>query len=243
MAFSSGGRATASTRPSFVAPRSFFNWGRGAREAETPPPQVQFRYHDVEPPFPMSLVANTHLGGRELRCCYKATVDGFSATDFHRRCDFKGPCVVVGYTDGGSGGAGFRFGGFIPEGYRSTDDYYDTLDAFLFYWPEAAAAEAEQPVVLPKVGGSGAALFDYARGGPQFGADGLLVGPPLTAVMGVFTGPDSSAGVGDLRSARSRLGLSYARRADGKESLFGDEGRAELAEVLVFCSPQIASLY
>jgi len=87
-------------------------------------------------------------------------VDGFSATDFHRRCDFKGPCVVVGYTDGGSGGAGFRFGGFIPEGYRSTDDYYDTLDAFLFYWPEAAAAEAEQPVVLPKVGGSGAALFD-----------------------------------------------------------------------------------
>ena len=182
---------------------------------------------------------------RELKCCYKATVDGFSATDFHRRCDFKGPCVVVGYT-----GGGFRFGGFSPEGYRSTDDYYDTLDAFLFYWPEELAAPAEsteasppQPVVLPKVGGSGAALFDYSRGGPQFGADGLLIGPPVTAVMGEFTGPDSSAGVGDLRSARSRLGLSYARRPDGKESLFGDEGRAQLAEVLVFCNPQIASLY
>jgi hypothetical protein len=80
-------------------------------------------------------------------------------------------------------------------------------------------------------------------GGPQFGADGLLIGPPLTAVMGVFTGPDSSAGVGNLRSARSRLGLSYARRPDGKRSLFGDEGRAQLAEVLVFCNPQIASLY
>jgi len=184
---------------------------------------------------------------RELKCCYKATVDGFSATDFHRRCDFKGPCVVVGYTDGG-----FRFGGFSPEGYRSTDDYYDKLDAFLFYWPDelalAAPAEATEaspppPVVLPKVGGSGAALFDYSRGGPQFGADGLLIGPPLTAVMGVFTGPDSSAGVGNLRSARSRLGLSYARRPDGKRSLFGDEGRAQLAEVLVFCNPQIASLY
>lgn len=237
MAFMASGRAMASTRPSFVTPRSFFNWGKGAGGAESPPPppQLKFQYHDVELPFPMSLVANTHLRGRELKCCYKATVDGFSATDFHRRCDFKGPCVVVGYTDGG-----FRFGGFSPEGYRSTDDYYDTLDAFLFYWPEAAA---EAPVVLPKVGGSGAALFDYSRGGPQFGADGLLVGPPLTAVMGVFTGPDSSAGVGDLRSARSRLGLSYARRADGKESLFGDDGRAEVAEVLVFCSPQIASLY
>jgi len=84
-------------------------------------------------------------------------VDGFSATDFHRRCDFKGPCVVVGYTD-----CGFRFGGFSPEGYRSTDDYYDTLDAFLFYWPNdelalAAPAEATEaspplPVLLPLVG-------------------------------------------------------------------------------------------
>jgi hypothetical protein len=35
------------------------------------------------------------------------------------------------------------------------DDYYDTLDAFLFYLPDPEAA----PVVeLPKVGGSGAAL-------------------------------------------------------------------------------------
>ncbi|CAL4981495.1 unnamed protein product [Urochloa decumbens] len=246
-AFMAGGRAKASssTRPSFVTPRSFFNWGKGKDTggAKSPPPpsQLKFQYHDVELPFPMSLVANTHLRGRELKCCYKATVDGFSATDFHRRCDFKGPCVVVGYT--ATAGGGLKFGGFSPEGYRSTDDYYDTLDAFLFYWPEPESSSSPAPVVLPKVGGSGAALFDYTRGGPQFGADGLLIGPPLTAVMGVFTGPDSSAGVGDLRSARSRLGLSYARRPDGKESLFGDEGRAELAEVLVFCSPQIASLY
>jgi hypothetical protein len=239
MAFMASGRVTmAPTRASFVTPRSFFNWGRGAKEADTPPPP-QFQYHDVERPFPMSLVANTHLRSRELSCCYRATVDGFGATDFHRRCDFKGPCVVVGYT---AGAGSVRFGGFSPEGYRSTDDYYDTLDAFLFYWPAVTDDEAG-PVVLPKVGGSGAALFDYARGGPQFGADGLLIGPPLTAVMGVFTGPDASVGVGDLRRARSRLGLSYARRADGKESLFGDDSKADLDEVLVFCSPQIASMY
>ncbi|CAO2148496.1 unnamed protein product [Urochloa humidicola] len=247
-AFMASGKAMPSSRPSFVTPRSLFNWGKGkgAAGADSPVPQLKFEYHDVDLPFPMSLVANTHLRGRELKCCYKATVDGFSATDFHRRCDFKGPCVVLGYT----AGAGLKFGGFNPEGYRSTDDYYDTLDAFLFYWPpegveaaESSSSSSPAPVVLRKVGGSGAALFDYTRGGPQFGADGLLIGPPLTAVMGVFTGPDSSAGVGDLRSARSRLGLSYARRPDGKESLFGDETRAELAEVLVFCSPEIASLY
>lgn len=174
--------------------------------------------------------------GRELRCCYKASIDGFSATDFHNFCDFKGPCVIIGYTN-----KSFKFGAFNPEGYRSTDDYYDSFDAFLFYWTDNAVAD--EPIVLPKVGGSGAALFDYARGGPQFGADGLLIGPPLAPVMGGFAGPDTNSGVGDLRQAKSRLGLSYAKRKDGKESLFGDESRAVLDEVQVFCSPQIASLY
>lgn len=145
--------------------------------------------------------------------------------------------MIIGRTD-----RNFKFGAFNPEGYRSTDDYYDTFDAFLFYWAEEGDERAG-PVVLPKVGGSGAALFDYARGGPQFGADGLLIGPPLAPVMGGFAGPDTNSGVGDLRQAKSRLGLSYAKRKDGKESIFGDESRATIEEVQVFCSPQIASLY
>lgn len=145
--------------------------------------------------------------------------------------------MIIGYTN-----KSLKFGGFNPEGYRSTDDYYDTFDAFLFYWIDNAKAE-DGPIVLPKVGGSGAALFDYARGGPQFGADGLLIGPPLAPVMGGFAGPDTNSGIGDLRQAKSRLGLSYAKREDGKDSLFGDEYKATLEEVQVFCSPQIASLY
>lgn len=142
--------------------------------------------------------------------------------------------MIIGYTN-----KNFKFGAFNPEGYRSTDDYYDTFDPFLFYWTDIEA----EPIVLPKVGGSGAALFDYARGGPQFGADGLLIGPPLAPVMGGFAGPDTNSGIGDLRQAKSRLGLSYAKREDGKESIFGDESRAVLQEVEVFCSPKIASLY
>lgn len=145
--------------------------------------------------------------------------------------------MIIGYTN-----KSFKFGAFNPEGYRSTDDYYDTFDAFLFYWADNANPD-DEPVVLPKVGGSGAALFDYARGGPQFGADGLLIGPPLAPVMGGFAGPDTNSGVGDLRQAKSRLGLSYAKRKDGKASIFGDEYKATLEEVQVFCSPQIASLY
>ncbi|KAJ4957688.1 hypothetical protein NE237_024799 [Protea cynaroides] len=122
----------------------------------------------------------------------------------------RGPCVVVGYTT-----KFFKFGAFNPEGNRSTDDYYGTFDGFLFYWKDDKEIE---PVILPKVGGSGAALFDYARGGPQFGADGLLIGPPLAPVMGGFAGPDTNSGIGNLRQAKSRLGLSYAKREDGKKS-------------------------
>ncbi|KAJ0977310.1 hypothetical protein J5N97_012784 [Dioscorea zingiberensis] len=220
-------------------PLNLFDWTKNKkpRDQESKPPP---KYHDIDHlPFPPSLLSKTHLKGRELRCCYKATINGFSATSFHNYCDFKGPCVIVGYTTNS-----FKFGAFNPEGYRSTDDYYDTLDAFLFYWRESTDTDhGDEPVILPKIGGSGAALFDYARGGPQFGADGLLIGPPLSPVMGVFTGPDASSGVGDLRQAKSRLGLSYAKREDGKDSLFGDVARATLVEVQVFCSPQIASMY
>ncbi|KAM0059806.1 putative TLDc domain-containing protein [Helianthus debilis subsp. tardiflorus] len=209
-----------------------FGWNIGKNKTSDKP---QTNYHNLDLPFPSSLLNKTFLNGKELKCCYKATSDGFSATSFHECSDFKGPCVIIGYTNNS-----FKFGAFNPEGYRSTDDYYDSFDAFLFYW---ADEEKDEPIVLPKVGGSGAALFDYARGGPQFGADGLLIGPPLAPVMGGFAGPETNSGVGVLTQARSRLGLSYAKRADGKESLFGDESKASLEEVLVFCSPQIASLY
>ncbi|XP_065879047.1 uncharacterized protein [Euphorbia lathyris] len=211
---------------------SLFGWKFGNSDSKDKPLP---KYHDIDLPFPLSLVDSTFLRGRELKCCYRASTDGFSATKFHEYCDFKGPCVIIGYTN-----KSFKFGGFSTEGYRSTDDYYDTFDAFLFYW---TLDHNSDPILLPKVGGSGAALFDYARGGPQFGADGLLIGPPLAPVMGGFAGPDTNSGVGDLRQAKSRLGLSYAKRADGKESIFGDESRATLEEVQVFCSPQIASLY
>ncbi|KAL5550909.1 hypothetical protein UlMin_001085 [Ulmus minor] len=213
-------------------PYNLFGWNVGKRDNDDTP---KTKYHDLHLPFSPSLVDKTFLRGRELKCCYKASVDGFSAADFHSYCDFKGPCVIIGYTNNS-----FKFGAFNPEGYRSTDDYYDTFDAFLFYWADNAG---DDPFVLPKVGGSGAALFDYARGGPQFGADGLLIGPPLAPVMGGFAGPDTNSGVGDLRQAKSRLGLSYAKREDGKDSIFGDEYRATIEEVQVFCSPKIASLY
>lgn len=60
---------------------------------------------------------------------------------------------------------------------------------------------------------SEAAVYDYARSGPQFGSEALIVGPSGAAVMGYFTGPDvmSMAAAGSLRKASSILGYSYER--------------------------------
>lgn len=55
----------------------------------------------------------------------------------------------------------------------------------------ARCAQTQHPRALfSQVGGSEAAVFDYARGGPQWGADGLVIGPPMSPVMGGFTGPE-----------------------------------------------------
>ena len=83
-----------------------------------------------------------------------------------------------------------------------------------------------------------------------------MIGAPLTPVMGGFAGPDSpTQGAGDLRAAKSRLGLSYAelpkRRDGGRRSLFGsgsgasEGGRDEatLKQVTVYFAPELAKLY
>jgi len=58
-----------------------------------------------------------------------------------RRCDFKGPCVVLARTEGGA-----VFGGFNPCGFMSTDDYASSWTAFLFCFPGGART----PTVLRK---------------------------------------------------------------------------------------------
>ncbi|XP_002961204.2 uncharacterized protein LOC9632563 [Selaginella moellendorffii] len=216
--------------------RGLWNFFGGREEAtDSISFSKQSGYHELElPSFLPLLVQDTFLADKELKCCYKASLDGFSAYKFHGCTDFKGPCVVLGLTRGG-----LRFGGFNPLGFRSTDDYYDTFKAFLFYCPQGDSP----PVILPKIGGSGAAIFDYARGGPQFGADGLLIGPPLVPVMGGLSGPDPNKGEGDLSQAKSRLGLSYACRPDGKDSIFGDDKKATVVEIEVFTCPAIRDMY
>ena len=72
------------------------------------------------------LVAGTSLAGKNLECAYLASRDGWGASDFHRCVDDCGSTLVVCKTQ-----RGLTFGGFNPLGYRSTDDYGGTSNAFI----------------------------------------------------------------------------------------------------------------
>eukprot|EP00471_Norrisiella_sphaerica_P005228 CAMPEP_0184489624 /NCGR_PEP_ID=MMETSP0113_2-20130426/15962_1 /TAXON_ID=91329 /ORGANISM="Norrisiella sphaerica, Strain BC52" /LENGTH=237 /DNA_ID=CAMNT_0026873157 /DNA_START=127 /DNA_END=840 /DNA_ORIENTATION=- len=194
---------------------------------------IEDSFEFVELPVPDSLFSGTALAGQTLARCYKASEHGWSARDFHDRCDLKGPSLVIARTK-----KGVVFGGFMPIEWKSANDYRDTDRDFLFYFPQGSS----EPVRIQKRDSS--PVYDYRRGGPQWGSEALIIGEPIGNVMGVFTGPDPvDTGIGDLRNAKSRLGLSHEKLPGGGTSLFGEGGRAELEEVEVFASPEIAKLY
>jgi len=54
-----------------------------------------------------------------------------------------------------------------------------------------------------QVGGSGAAIFDWARAGPTFGADALSIGPPLSPVRHLTASAHQRHHGGGLSDTRS----------------------------------------
>jgi len=82
-----------------------------------------------------------------------------------------------------------------------------------------------------------AAVFDYATGGPCFGAADLVIGEPKAAIMGGFAGPDmmdTSIGAGSLRSGRSAVGGSY-----GFTKGWPVRGEFQLVQLEVYCNAAI----
>ena len=79
--------------------------------------------------------------------------------------------------------------------------------------------KAVHVIKLVQVGGAGLAIIDKADAGPQFGAEGLSI----------------ALQPGRERTAKSRLGSYYAKRADGGRSLFapGEEKGAQLTDLKV----------
>jgi TLD len=171
-----------------------------------------------------SIVSGTYLEKRkkQLRRVYKASKDGWSAISFHEAVDGSGSGVVVARTIGGA-----TFGGYNPNGWMSTDDYYTSSAAFLW------CLKGGRVVKLPVLPGGNCAVFDYATSGPCFGAADLMIGPPRAAVMGGFAGPDAediSKSAGSLRRCKSAVGSTF-----NYDPAWPVRGTAQLLDVEVYC--------
>jgi len=181
----------------------------------------------LKEPLEEQLTVGTSLENAELECAYKGSRDGWSAIDFHEAVDGRGSCLVVVLSRSGS-----LFGGFNPLGWMSTDDYCNSNAAFL--WFEKGNNDA---VRSPILSGGNAAIFDYATGGPNFGAADLVIGAPQAAVMGGFAGPDMedmSINAGNLKTGSSSPGGAYEAM-----SAWPIKGSFQLAEVEVYCNAKI----
>lgn len=95
------------------------------------------------------LTRGTSLQDKELYCAYRASQDGWSAIDFHKSVDEKGSAVVIALSRSGQ-----IFGGFNPLGWRSTDDYYQSNAAFLWFASNGSTTATKCPIL---VGGT----YDY----------------------------------------------------------------------------------
>eukprot|EP00978_Attheya_sp_CCMP212_P029785 scaffold107022_cov52-Attheya_sp.AAC.2 len=180
----------------------------------------------LEPPT--ILLEGTNLENVPLERVYKASRDGWSASTFHDMCDGRGSAVVVAL-----GTNGKRFGGYNPVGWRSTDDYSSSNAAFLFALTSSDGTKSSI-IKCPVLSGGNAAIYDYATGGPTFGAADLVIGPPRAAVMGGFTGPDTedtTTNAGSLKEGRSSVGGAYDFQKGWPVA-----GRFTLVEVEVYCN-------
>jgi hypothetical protein len=122
--------------------------------------------------FPSSIVTTQEhfvalhgfVPGRRLELCYQASRDGWTAADFHRLCDGKGPTVVVAKEEG----KGYIFGGSWGAYNRDVEDQ----QAFLFSIRNPASVG---PIKIPwRTNNLYSAVYHDSDSGPMFGKHGDL---------------------------------------------------------------------
>jgi hypothetical protein len=99
-----------------------------------------------------------------LELLYRASRDGWRATDFHSKCDNKGATVTVIKSTGG-----YVFGGYADVAWSSCGQWLPSSNAFLFalQYPSGVA-----PVKMPLTQAQHPnAMFDNSTYGPTFGGN------------------------------------------------------------------------
>lgn len=100
------------------------------------------------------------FGHAKLSLIYKASVHGYTANNFHSRCDRQGPTMTIGYNN-----TGFVFGAYISKDYALTGQNIADEKAFLF------GLDGRQQNPEPyRVASGGQYSFTDGNTGPNFGS-------------------------------------------------------------------------
>ncbi|KAG7487856.1 hypothetical protein MATL_G00027720 [Megalops atlanticus] len=105
-----------------------------------------------------------------LQLIYKASVHGYSAANFHQKCDHQGPTITVAYNK-----AGFVFGGYTSKNYAQTGQNVYDDKAFLF-------SIRDRNIIRVQATNPQYAFTDANNAGPNFAGDLIFLYQNTAAV-------------------------------------------------------------
>jgi len=103
---------------------------------------------------------------KQWKLLYRATRDGFSAQNFHTKCDTAAYTLTIIKSTNGN-----IFGGFTAKAWNSTYGYYDDQKAFIF----SLVNKENKPFKVMCTNGSKAISCDPSYG-PSFGGPSTDIG-------------------------------------------------------------------
>ena len=106
------------------------------------------------------LVELCKLSDKEFKLLYRATIDGFGASDFHGKCDNQPRTLTIIKTT-----KGYIFGGYTSIAWNDIGGYKRDDNAFVFSLVNASSL----PLLIPVEVGDKHAIGCYVECGPIFG--------------------------------------------------------------------------
>lgn len=122
-------------------------------------------------------VGSEWLPDKRFELLYRGTRDGLTASAFHKKCDEKGPTLVL-IAARSARQPPCVFGGFAGSSWESPDagKYIDARDSFLFTVVSPSNAGIVKMPVKESGKDSGKAMLCYKVFGPCFGLGGSAIG-------------------------------------------------------------------
>ncbi|CAN9502456.1 unnamed protein product [Ophioblennius macclurei] len=179
------------------------------------------------------------FGHVRLHLLYKGSIHGYTAANFHARCDKQGPTVIVAYN-----ASNFVFGAYTSKDYtQSGKDVVDNK-AFLY----SITAQRVKPLKVTGISGQ-RAFLDGENTSPDFGALQFLSGeaPAVNSNPGTgFNFDDKEMHGGDLKLTELEVyrveGLGDLLAKPWRNIKWTAEAREELMKSIQSYRPDMRSV-